>query len=100
MELWCEEPNLVNNWQLTLYAVWHFMYSINNSPALYCIAYSYKLMYTYIDNEIDGESFTCLSENDFKELFPKKLGIVKRLCMLQQKVSMCIPLYTYLLSVV
>ena len=39
-----------------------------------------------LDNEIDGEAFMVLTEGDFKELLPGKLGAVKKLIILQKTV--------------
>ena len=35
--------------------------------------------YIYVDQDFDGSGFMDLNEADFKELFPRKLGTVKKL---------------------
>ena len=48
----------------------------------------YVIVY-FTGQEIDGSAFMRLNENDFKDLFPKKLGIVKNLSKFQEKVTIC-----------
>ena len=45
----------------------------------------------YVDQDFDGGGFMELSEADFKELFPRKLGTVKKLLRVQKTVCT----YTY-----
>ena len=40
------------------------------------------------ENEIDGEAFLQLSESNLKEMIPNKIGIVKKIQRLQEKVSL------------
>ena len=42
----------------------------------------------YVDEETDGAGFLDLTEADIKSLVPK-LGIVKKLCRLQNLVRIC-----------
>ena len=42
---------------------------------------------SFIDNEVDGESFMDLSESDLKEMIPNKMGVVKKILKLQQEVG-------------
>ena len=41
---------------------------------------------TLLDQDFDGDGFMELSEANFKELFPSKMGTVKKLIRLQQTV--------------
>ena len=40
----------------------------------------------YLDNEVDGGTFMELSEGDFKEMLPGKIGPVKKLIRVQRTV--------------
>lgn len=48
------------------------------------ICKNYEIPFT-VDNEVDGEAFLKLKEEDFKELFPK-IGPRRKLIDLQEKV--------------
>ena len=41
----------------------------------------------YLDNEVDGDTFMELSEADFKEMIPGKIGVVKKLIRVQRTVN-------------
>ena len=45
-----------------------------------------KWYVVFADEEVDGEAFMTLTESDFKDL-AKKIGIVRKLLALQEKVS-------------
>ena len=53
--------------------------------------------YIYVDQDFDGSGFMDLSETDFKELFPRKLGTVKKLLRVQKTVCMCMRVYVHVL---
>ena len=40
----------------------------------------------YLENEVDGYTFMELSEGDFKEMLPCKIGLVKKLMRVQRMV--------------
>lgn len=44
------------------------------------------MLLIFQDNEVDGDTFMELTEADFKEMVPGKIGIVKRLMRVQGKV--------------
>ena len=46
-------------------------------------------MWIYLDQDFDGDGFMGLSEGDFKELFPSKMGTVKKLIRVQKTVCWC-----------
>lgn len=51
-----------------------------------------------IENEIDGETFCDLKEDDLQKMFPNKLGVVKKLLKVTNiQVNMIIKLYMYIL---
>ena len=45
-----------------------------------------SIMWLCLDQDFDGDRFMCSSEENFKELFPGKIEIVKKLIRLQQTV--------------
>ena len=51
--------------------------------------------YAHLDQDFDGGGFMELNEADFKELFPRKMGTVKKLLRVQKTV--CVHTCAYML---
>ena len=58
---------------------------ILSNTCICCIFVSDPVLQNIIlDNEIDGEAFLMLTDNDLHTMFPNKVGIVRKLMNLSQ----------------
>ena len=49
--------------------------------------------FTFLEEEVDGQAFMDLTEDDIKSL-GKKIGVIKKLCRLQKSVSCLINVHS------